>query len=303
MQRRTVAGFTLLSVLFAMSAHADESLFGYNYGAETMPEGRLEWVNTLTHRWDKELGHYRADELMTELEYGVTDRLTLAGYLMFLDIKHEGAFPRTAEDGEVLYPDRDGSYFRGAKFNLKYNLLSPYLNDGFGLALMVEPSYITRFKVDGSETKQWEVELGALLQQNLLDDQWVLTANTIVARERRVLVEDDGFVEHEWEFYQTLGASWRLTSNWYAGLEARHHMDVLKNDDGDFKKNQYSTFVGPNLHYAQKDWWLTATFFKQVRGNPPYARSVGEIDGGADNGLHLDENEKYEFRLKVGYEY
>lgn len=287
----------------AVPASADESLFGYTYGAETLPAGELESITTLTHRWDKGRGDYRADELMQEIEYGLSDRWTLSGYAMFLDINHANAFPSTEEDGEPLYPDRDGSYFRGAKAQLKYNLLSPYLNDGWGLSFLIEPSYVRRFKVDGSRTRQYEVEAGALVQKNLLDDQLVLAYNAVVARERRELLEDDGFVEHEWEYTNTLGASYRVSSNWYAGLEARHHMDVLKGEDGDYAKNQYSTFLGPTVHYAQKDWWVTATFFKQLQGNPPYARSVGPVVGGVDDDLHLDENEKYEMRIKVGFEF
>lgn len=293
----------LAATALAAPALAEEALFGYTYGAETLPAGEMEHVTTLTHRWDKGMGHYRADELWAELEYGLSDRLTLAGYALFLDIDHQDAFPSTEEDGEPLYPNRKGSYFRGLKTQLKHNLVSPYLNDGFGLAVMVEPSYVRRFKVDGSKTRQWELEAGLLAQQNFLDDQLVLAYNAIVARERRVLLEDDGFVEHEWEYTQTLGGSYRVAPNWYAGLEARHHMDVLKGDDGDYAKNQYSAFFGPTLHYGDKDWWLTVSYLKQLRGNPPYARSVGPVVGGVDEDLHLDENEKHELRLKLGLEF
>lgn len=285
-----------------LAATADEALFGYVYGTDTLPKGELEIQTTVTHRWDKGMGSYKANDLQLELEYGVTDKFAVAGYLLGLDIEHEGAFP-TDEAGDVLYEDRNGTYFRGVKAQFKYNVSSPYHEGGIGFTVFAEPQYITRFKVDGSKTKQLELELGALLQKNFFNDQLVLAGNTVVARERRVLVEDDNFVEHEWEFYQLLGASWRVANNFYAGLEARHHMDVLRNDEGDYNKNQYSFFVGPTLHYATKAGWVTLSYLRQTRGNPSYAASVGPVQGGVDNGLHMDENEKNELRLKFGLDF
>jgi hypothetical protein len=289
---------------FSTAARADEALFGYVYGTETLPDGEMELQTTLTHRWDKGRGSFQANELQAELEYGITDKLSIAGYAMFLDIDHQGAFPSTAEDGEPLYPDRDGSYFRGAKVQLKYNILSPYLNNGWGLSVFIEPQYVRRFRVDGAKTRQLELEGGVIVQKNYLDDQLVLAFNSEVARERRVLLEDGNAVEHEWEFTNALGASYRVAPRWFVGLEGRHHMDVLQNPEtGEYAKNQYSFFMGPTLHYASKGWWVTATYLRQLQGNPPYARSVGPVVGGVDDNLHLDENEKNEFRVKIGIDF
>jgi hypothetical protein len=301
--RMTLLAAALGGVFAAPAAQADEALFGYVYGADTLPQGRIESQTALTHRWDKGRGHFEANELQTELEYGITDKLTVSGYLLGLDIDHRDAFPSTV-DGEPLYPDREGTFFRGAKVQLKYNVLSPYLGDGWGLAVFVEPQYVRRFRVDGSRTRQWELEAGVILQKNFLDDTVVVALNSQVARERRVLVEDDDFVEHEFEFTHALGASYRFAPKWFAGVEARHHMDILQDpEDGHYKKNQYSFFMGPTLHYASSGWWITASYLRQIRGNPPYARSLGEVVGGVDDDLHLDENEKNEFRIKVGFDF
>ena len=303
------AGATRLALLLAAlltvpAAHADEALFGYVYGVETLPQGRMECQSAWTHRWDKGQGRFSADEVQTEFEYGVTDRFSTSAYLMFLGVDHRGAFPATAEEGEALYPDRQGTYFRGAKLQFKYNLASPYLNNGWGLALLLEPQYHRRFRVDGASTRQWELETGLLLQKNFLDDQLVLAYNALVARERRVLLEDGNAVEHEWEYSNSFGASYRVAPKWFLGLEARHHMDVLQDpDSGDYGKNQYSFFAGPTVHYGTRGWWLTASYLRQWRGNPTYARSVGEVIGGVDADLHLDENEKNEFRIKFGIDF
>ena len=289
------------SLAFSSNAHADEALFGYVYGAETLPKGELELQTAFTRRWDKGRGSFHANELQLELEYGITDKLSIAGYALFLDIDHTGAFPNTTEDDEPLYPDRNGSFFRGTKVQLKYNFLSPYLNNGWGLSAFIEPQYIRRFRVDGAKTRQLELEGGLIVQKNFLDDQLVVAGNVQVARERRVLLEDGNAVEHEWEYTNSLGVSYRVAPKWFMGFEGRHHMDVLQDpESGDYAKNQYSVFLGPTLHYATKGWWVTGTYLRQVRGNPPYARSVGEVTGGIDDGLHLDENEKNEFRIKIG---
>jgi hypothetical protein len=50
--------------------------------------------------------------------------------------------------------------------------------------------------------------------------------------------------------------------------------------------------AGPSIHYAGKRFWVTATFLPQLFGSP------------SPNGsLALDEFEKRELRLKVGYEF
>lgn len=298
-----------LGLCLSTASHADEHIFNYAYTAETLPKGGLEFQQLITNRWDKGQGYFRATEFETELEYGITDRLQISGYLLALDTSHNGAFPAEAVDdgaggvtaGDPLYPDRNFTGFAGVKTQIKYNILSPYLNDGWGLSFLIEPSYRNRFKVDGSKTKQFEIAVGAQLQKNLLDDQLILAYSTEVAREKRILVEDDNFVEHEVEWYNYLGASYRVAPNWYVGLEARHHMDVLKVPNGDtFKKNQYSFFMGPTVHYTTKQWWATVTYFRQLHGSPTYAT---EAIGGQNDNLHLDENEKNEIRVRVGFDF
>ena len=71
-------------------AQADESLFGALKGAETLPENALEFVQHLTRRYDKGQGNYNALDSKTELEYGITNRLTGAVYVLGQAIQTEG---------------------------------------------------------------------------------------------------------------------------------------------------------------------------------------------------------------------
>ena len=74
------------------NVYADENLFGYLKGAETLPKGTLELDQTLTYRSDKGVGTYHAWDSKTEIEYGVTDKFTLSGYLKGQSIKNRGYF-------------------------------------------------------------------------------------------------------------------------------------------------------------------------------------------------------------------
>ena len=67
-----VAGVSALALPSA--AHADENLFGYNTGTETLPKGAGEVYVFNTLRSDKGKGTYRAIDTEIEGEYGVTDR-------------------------------------------------------------------------------------------------------------------------------------------------------------------------------------------------------------------------------------
>jgi hypothetical protein len=59
-----------------LESRADEEVLGYVKGAEPLPKGALEVVQWVTVRSDKGVGHYRAWDYKTEVEYGITDRLS-----------------------------------------------------------------------------------------------------------------------------------------------------------------------------------------------------------------------------------
>lgn len=61
----------LTTMLFSLPVLADENLLGYVSGAETLPKGAAEGYLFLTHRWDKDQGRYRANDVSAEIEYGL----------------------------------------------------------------------------------------------------------------------------------------------------------------------------------------------------------------------------------------
>lgn len=276
------------TVLLAPAAHADENYFGYVYGSETLPAGGNEAYLWLTYREDKGAGHYDAQDVQVEFEHGFTDRFQASLYVTGRAHDIRGAAP--IEDGEPEYPDlkRDLSW-DGVKAAFKWNLRSPF-KDGVGVAVYLEPSYSSIFKISGEKQDEWGLEAKLIVQKNFLDDQLVTAANLTIEPEWRVIGPAKEH-EKEVEVELTAGASYRFAPNWFTGLEMRTHTE-----HPDFgAREHWALFVGPNLHYGGHDWWFTATWMPQIKGGP--------VDPERSGTLHLGEHEKNEYRLKIGYNF
>lgn len=275
------------SLLLLSVAHADENLFGYVYGADTLPKGANEVYLWATHRADKGQGTYRATDYQLEFEHGITDKLTGSLYITGNQHKIEGAADLD-EFGNPEYANRDSLRFNGVKGSLKYNFLSAY-KDGIGFSVYVEPGYSTIHKVTGRPQSQYSLENKAILQKNFLDDTLVVAYNATLEFEKRQF-KDDGEKEFEIEWEQSAGISYRVAPNWFAGLEVRNHTEWPEG-----QKEHSAYFLGPTIHYGGKEWWFTATWLPQISGKP--------IDPARSTDLHLGEHEKSEFRVKVGYNF
>ena len=128
-------------------AHADENLLGYVYGAETLPQGKWEAYQWVTLRTGKAAGSYRAFDLRTEIETGLTDRLQAAFYLN-TRAHHIDGVPGLEE--------RDSFALQGASAEFKYRVKSPYI-DGYGLALYIEPGCNPIDKIEGEVGEEIEL--------------------------------------------------------------------------------------------------------------------------------------------------
>src|SRR5947207_10453981 len=95
-RRGALAAAALLSTVLL---RADERLFGYIQEAEVLPKGGREFEQWLTHRRGRTAGVFAAWDFREELEYGITDRATVAGYLNFRSTHSEGVTGLADEDG------------------------------------------------------------------------------------------------------------------------------------------------------------------------------------------------------------
>jgi hypothetical protein len=292
MRLLAIAG--MAGLMLALPARADEGVFTYLYASETMPKGEQELAVFVKRRWDKGIGHYTATDYTGEYEYGVTDRFTVAGYLMAMSHDYENAFPLDSNDEDFYPKSADQTRFSGTKLAFKYNFLSPF-KDGIGFSIVLEPIYLTRYRIDGARTRSYELEQRYIVQKNFLDDTLVLAYNLNIEGEYREFPEDD-VAENEIRFQHLIGASFRLVRNFHVGFESRHTMDIVQGE-----KNHYAIALGPNVHFGSKRWYATLTYLRQVKGSPLYNPDLQVPPEVAGENLNFEENERNEIQLKVGY--
>ena len=274
------------------SVRADENIFGYAYGSETLPKGKWEAYNWATGRFSKGKGSYTAFDFKQEIEYGITDRFQMSVY--FNERYHDfsgGAVEGEGESGSAARLHRFA--YEGNQLAFKYNILSPF-KDALGLALYVEPGYSLIEKISGEKILEWELETKLIFQKNFLEDQ-IVTALNLTAEfewERARPANGESFGgEMIWEV--TGGISYRVARNWYVGVEARYHTEFPNMDVS--KQEHWAVFAGPTIHYGAERWWATLTWLPQLTGWP--------IDSERSRNLHFDEHERNEIRLKVGYNF
>lgn len=292
------------------AARADESLWIYTKGAETLPQGETEVKAAAISRRGKAQSDYVFNEVKLEAEHGITDRLT--GYAELVIYDHN--YSTTNPDLQPLFDTQGGA---GGRFNktqiggidlgLKYNILSPYKGP-IGFAVSVEWDHRFKYRIDGSKINQDEVDLTLHFQKNLFNDQLILAFSPKIEWEHRL---SPGIIEKEIALDISAGASYRVAPNLYIGGEFRHQSDYLSPYDTvaqEFDPNlspskfpfkfgsqyQNGNYLGPTVHYANKKWWATAGVLWQISGGGKFAINEG--------GLNVDEHEKVHIGLTFGLE-
>lgn len=261
----------------ALPARADEHLFGWVRGAETLPAKHFDAYQFGTLRTGKRAGDYFGWDFNTELEYGVTDKLQV-GFAVeqhYFDI----------QDVEEL--ENQSQYrFGGLELSAKYRLLSPF-KDKIGVALSMEVGYLPFDDVAGIEQEEWDVVPTILLHKNFFDDTLIfqLNAGVKLAWGKKPAEEYD----YELTLQAGAGVSYRFAPNWFFGLEAHWRSEFPEMDLG-FHEHT-AIFAGPSLHYGAQKWWATASWGYQV-----YGQGVDE----PDNGKTFAEEARNEFRIKIG---
>lgn len=291
-------------------AHADESLWIYTKGAETLPKGETEVKAALISRRGKAQADYVFNEVKLEVEHGFTDRLT--GYAELVIYDHN--YSTTNPDLQPLFDTQGGAGGRfkktqigGIDLGVKYNILSPY-KDPIGFAVSVEWDHRFKYRIDGAKINQDEVDLTLHFQKNLFNDQLILAFSPKIEWEHRL---SPGIIEKEIALDISAGASYRVAPKLYIGGEFRHQSDYLSPYDTvaqEYDPNlspskfpfkfgsqyQNGNYLGPTVHYADKKWWATAGVLWQISGGGKFAINEG--------GLNVDEHEKVHVGLTFGLE-
>lgn len=283
MIRRSVAAavFVLVSAV-ATPAQADENIFAYSYGSETLPKGGTEAYLWATDRSGKGEGQYRAQDYKLELEHGFSDRFQASVYVNFVSHHIRGLAPE-------LDDQKRNFGWNGMQAAFKYAFTSPY-KDGIGIALYVEPGFARYGKKSGARANQLSLETKLLLQKNFMDDKLIWVGN--LTAEQEFEHEGGGEWASELEFGLSSGLAYQVAPGWHLGAEGRYTA-AYEDFPNRFERADYAVFAGPTIHFAAKKWWATLSYQPQIIGGPN-VRS---------NSLNLASYEKREFRLKLGYNF
>lgn len=287
----------IVTVLTTPHASAGEGTFGWIYTLDLQPKGEWEFEQRLQLNQNQAAGTYQLWQSRTELEYGVTDNFQLAGYINASRVNAKGN--NTACTGEeascpytsgYLVNNNSGNSapynktrYDGVSLEAIYRLTNP-VTSPIGVGLYLEPTL--------GPTKN-ELEARLLLQSNFLDDKLVVAANLIAATEKQKWITD-GSNGLESMLDVLLGVSYRFAPKWSSGVEARQHNDFAT---WNFEQQTQSTwFVGPNLHYADKKWWGTVAYRRQL----PNAVCANGGQGECSGRYAWDSHSMNEFIFKVG---
>jgi len=275
-------------------ASADENLFGYVKGAETLPKGSMEFYNFATLRSGKGQGKYVAVDTLHELEYGVSDSFSIDGAIKTMSIDTHGLLI----DGYLPGPRKFNVHPSGIELGGKYNFLKPALDGiGFATAFSLEYSWIDPHS--GRDKNKLSANLEFLAQKYFMEGRLIWVGNigleSTYADRSAIANLPAGFdwpttPEMEIEVTVGTGLTYRFMPNWFFGVETQYQTEF----ETEVGQERWSVFVGPSLHYGSQKWWATLTWFPQVVGGKEmYA-------GQRNTSLHLIEKTKREIRLKVG---
>lgn len=288
---RSLIALVALAGALSQPALAGESPFGWIYTADVAPPGTKEfeqWVDVQTKQTQ---GSYTNVFLRSELEFGITPKYQTSVYL---NSRFINAY-RNQMDGTTAGPNTDipDNFDPTSRYKMSrvesvsweniYQVSNP-LVDPIGLALYVEPSWGPRNK---------ELEFKLILQKNFLDDRLIWATNFVTAIENN---KRGSSVERATEVDFLTGLSYRFMNNWSAGLEARNHREFTGYGYG--VANHSAWFLGPNIHYATKSWWLTAAWRTQMPWASGFQDDQKEVISGGR--IYGDEHTRNQFMFKVG---
>lgn len=315
MRLKQLAAATASAMILASNAaYAEENLWIYAKGTDTRPQGSTELKLSSISRFGKNSGDYEFHDIRPEIEYGITNRLTIGAEIMIFDHNYSV----NSNDLEPMVETQGGigsrfnkTQYGGFELALKYNILSPY-KDAFGLSVGLGYENRDKYRLDGADIDQDSFTATLFLQKNFIDDTLVFVLNPKVEFERR---KSPGVLEEEIALDVSAGVSYRIAPKWFIGLEFRHQSDYLNpQEDGEFdpdlerssfdltdwkigSQHQAGNYFGPTIHYAEQKWWATAGALWQFSG---HGRAEGDSNS---DGRNWDEHERLHVGLSVGYEF
>ncbi|MFL5052412.1 MAG: hypothetical protein ACJ8D4_20070 [Xanthobacteraceae bacterium] len=216
-------------------------IFGFTEGADTERAGEREIENDTVGRFGKRTGSFTALQNKSELEYGVTNDLTVAAG-SFLSQHRIRSVPDL--------DDRNNGAFDGFFAEAKYRILDRRVFP-FGLAISAEPEWRRHSETSGNREDAFGVELKLYADKELLPNQLFIAGNLLFEPEAVRVNEFDPDIGRttKWEHESTFGVSGAIAGavapGFFLGAEVRY----LSHFEGSFlnKFEGEAVFVGPTL--------------------------------------------------------
>ena len=300
-KKRLLTTASLFTLCTPMMAFAGEGNFGWLYTLDIQPKGKFEFEQRIDHTTGQATGTYELTTLRSEVEYGLSNDVQIAAYLNSTrihasknyinpDVCSNGT-PCTAGFGvSSEYNDGGNTFDRwdaidGFSGEIIWRILNP-LTSPVGVGIYIEP---TIGKLQDS------LEFKLITQSNFLDDKLILATNLSYEIEKEHYTDGDDNIIRQSHVDLNYGASYHFADNWSAGLEGRLH-----NDFAGYQLQhhiQFANFIGPNIHYGAKDFWVTAAWRYQTHGLC-YGEGTGDCN--AVTGKVSDDHGRNQFIVKVG---
>ena len=270
--------------LFVAAVRADEQLFGFVRGAETLPAQRSELYQFLTLHEGKSEGTYLGSDFETEYEYGFTDRLQAS-----VSVEQNYFYNRGVNGDRDALDNKNDYRFGGVEASAKYRVLSPF-KDPLGVALRVEGGYLLHDEVDGLKQDDRYIKPELDAQKDFLDDRLICAVD--LGAEWAWGKKPAEQYPRELSLEGAAGVTYRFAPNWFAGAEIHSRWEYPLFDFDNFEHRVF--YAGPAIHYSQRRWWATLTWNYQV-----YGKGVGE----PRDGQTFAEETRQLVRLKIGFNF
>lgn len=229
---------------FSASARADRRYFVQSYTPYLAPAGSLELEVWAIARAGQGDSTNTAWQTRSEFEYAITDRLTGALYLNFV------------QEGQPEAPQR----FDGPSLEIIYRLAEPG-------RLPLEPAAYFEVRENGDE-----LELEPKLLLGARHQEWVAAANLIGELEILHRTEP-GEPDREKSLAVTAGLSRELGARLALGIEGRYQR--VFEDEGD---DPSAFFAGPTINLQTPKIQLAMGWHPQLSGSPKSAASLNLAD-------------------------
>jgi len=167
-------------VFISPAVQAGEGNFGWIYTLDLQPKGSYEFEQRMQWNHRQEAGRYEDFDMRSEIEYGLSDNLQIAGYVNtnYVNANQNDRFGETAGSRIPESIDTSKSYskfrYESVAAELIWRITNPY-TDWIGIGVYFEPTL-------GYDNKSFEYRL--LLQKNLMDDKLILASNLVFETER-----------------------------------------------------------------------------------------------------------------------